>query len=77
MSSIVEALPNLRTLDLSETDITGVGVKHALKATHLERLVVNNCRKIGIDAIDWARSQGVRVDYRMSDDTPEGRKVRY
>ena len=77
VSLVAEGFRQLRKLDLSGTDITGVGVKHVLKAAHLEHLVVNNCRKIGIDAIDWARSQGVRVDYRMSDDTSGGNKVRY
>lgn len=77
VTQVVEALSRLRTLDLSETDISGVGVKQALQATHLEHLVVNHCRHIGIDAIDWARSRGVRVDHRMSDDPPGGRKVRY
>ncbi len=76
VSSISQALPSLRKLDLSETKITGVGVKHALNAVHLEHLVVNNCHKIGIDAIDWARSKGVRVDHRMSDDTSGSKKVR-
>lgn len=67
----------LRVLNLSGTEVTGVGVKEALKLPRLQHLIVNNCRHIGVDAIDWARSQGMRVDHRMSDDSGEGRQVRY
>lgn len=74
---IIETLPKLKTLDLSQTNITGVGVKSALKAKHLQKLVVNDCRLIGVDAIEWARSTGVQVEYRMTDNISGGRKVRY
>jgi hypothetical protein len=70
-------LSKLRTIDLSDTDVTGIGVKQALQQRHLEKLIVINCRRIGIDAIDWARSQGVQVEYRMLDDVSGGKKVRY
>lgn len=69
--------PKLIALDLSETDITGVGVKYALELKHLQKLIVNNCRKIGPDAIQWARSQGIQVEYRMLDHLGGGKKVRY
>ena len=77
VATVTGALSKLRVLDLSATDITGVGVKQALQSKHLTKLVVNNCRRIGIDAIDWARSQGVQVEYRMLDDVSRGKKVRY
>ena len=67
----------LTILDLSETDITGVGVKQALELKSLRKLVVNDCRRIGTDAIDWARSRGIQVEYRMSDNLSGGSKIRY
>ena len=74
---ITQNLSKLRTLDLSDTEISGIGVKEAMKQKHLERLIVNNCRHIGIDAIDWARSQGVQVDFSMFDNMFGGKKLRY
>jgi F-box/TPR repeat protein Pof3 len=77
VSNITRLLPRLTTLDLSETDITGVGVKQALQLKNLRKLIVNDCRRIGTDAIDWARSQGVKVEYRMCDNLSGGNKIRY
>ena len=77
VTQITKTLSKLKFLDLSETDITGVGVKQALQGKGLQQLVVNDCRFIGSDAIEWARSQGIRVQYRMSDNIAGGRKIRY
>lgn len=73
---IINAMPRLLSLDLSETKITGVSVRHAIKQQNLQHLAVNNCSEIGIDAIAWAREQGVEVQHRMSNGE-KGRKVRY
>ena len=70
-------LPKLQSLDLSETEITGIAVKRAVQDGHLKELIINNCRNIGLDAVQWAREQGVRVQYRMSDGSVGGRKVRH
>lgn len=77
IAAIMDSLPKLKSLDVSETNITGVGVKTALKPGHLVELVVNDCSKISLDAIQWAREQDVKVQHRMSDGSGRGRKVRY
>ena len=77
VTQIIKTLPKLQVLDLSRTDITGVGVKQALTSKHLEQLVLDDCSHIGFDAIEWARTQGIRVQHRMSDAASGGRKVRY
>lgn len=75
---LVEKLAKLEFLDVSGSDITGIGVKQLVQAPLIRHLVLNECRFLGRDAVDWARSQGVRVDYRMpAIDNGGGRKVRY
>ena len=66
---LAHQLPNLRYLDLGITKITGVGVKAlALKTgSKLERLSINHCRSISIDAVEWARAQGINVSFTFSD----------
>lgn len=55
----------LRILDISDcTQVTGVGLQALVRAhgSHLEKLVLNNCQRIGPDAVNWAVSQlGRRV----------------
>ena len=77
VSQIVKDLPKLRSLDLSATEITGVAVKEAVQSGHLEGLTLKDCRFLGRDAVEWARSQGVAVQYRMNDQVSGGRKIRY
>ena len=77
IAAIMDSLPKLKSLDVSETNITGVGVKTAIKPGHLVELIVNDCSKIGLDAIEWARQQGVSVRYRMSDGVKSGKKIRF
>lgn len=77
VTGIVECLPNLQTLDLSENDITGIGVRKAVQGGTVKDLTLDNCRKLGVDAVEWARRQGVKVHYRMSDGSTGGRKVRH
>ena len=72
-----KALHKLQSLDLSGTNVTGVGVKDIVQAGDLEELVLNDCRLLGTDAVDWARAQGIRVTYRMSDGGSGCKKVRY
>ncbi|RMY01860.1 hypothetical protein D0868_08276 [Hortaea werneckii] len=75
--AITETLPSLHTVDLSGTDITGVGVKKLLRDSNLKNLVVNDCRYLGSDAVAWAREHGVKVAYKMSSSETGGKKVRY
>ncbi|KAI7318060.1 hypothetical protein KC315_g10202 [Hortaea werneckii] len=74
---ITEKLPSLHTVDLSGTDITGVGVKKLLRNSNLKNLVVNDCRYLGSDAVAWAREHAVKVAYKMSSSETGGKKVRY
>lgn len=71
-------LVKLRTVDLTAADVTGIGVKALVQGLSLETLVLNDCRNVSPDAVEWARSKGVTVKYRMnSGNTKGGRKVRY
>lgn len=66
MLSIVALFPNLRILDAScNRYITGVAVKQFVKQgiTHLNLV---NCPDISPDAIEWARSEGVIVEYKLN-----------
>ncbi|KAI7316116.1 hypothetical protein KC315_g10886 [Hortaea werneckii] len=74
---IIDKLPRLHTVDVSGTDITGVGVKKLLRNSNLKTLVVNDCRYLGSDAVAWAREHGVKVAYKMSSSETGGKKVRY
>lgn len=73
---MINGLPELTSLDLSENDITGVAIRNIVENGHLEELFVNNCRKLGSDAVDLARRHGIKVQNRISDVANGGRKVR-
>ena len=65
---IAERLPQLKALDLSNSSVTGVGVKAILKGHgSLEWLGLNDCEHTSLDAVELARSMGVRVSYKSSD----------
>ena len=53
----------LRSLDVAHTKITGVGVKSLLlkEGCKLEQLNLKGCHSVSIDAVEWARGQGVSV----------------
>ncbi|KAK5109752.1 hypothetical protein LTR62_006592 [Meristemomyces frigidus] len=75
---IVDSFPHIQTLDLSESDVNGHDVKVLLQLKDLRHLILDDCRFLGRDAVDWARSQGVRVDARDSAASDvAGKKVRY
>jgi F-box/TPR repeat protein Pof3 len=76
MSSVASCLPLLQSLDVSGTDVTGAGIKDVIK-NGLKKLVVNDCRYLGLDAVHWARNQGVKVEYRSIDLMTGGKKLRY
>ncbi|KAI6709791.1 hypothetical protein JHW43_007682 [Diplocarpon mali] len=57
---VVGLYPNVKKLDMASTRITGVAVK-AFVENGLEWLKMNHCESVSVDAIDWARGQGVEV----------------
>lgn len=67
----------IRTLDLTGSGITGVGVREVAKLKKLEELVLDDCRSLGADAVAWAREQGLRVRYKMKSESGGGRRIRY
>jgi hypothetical protein len=77
MGIVGECLPELRFLNVSETDITGVGVKQVVQRGQLQKLIANDCRNLGQDAVVWARAQGVQVEHKTTNVLAGGRKVRY
>lgn len=75
VESILRQFQHLHYLDISGSSVTGVAVKEVVKAGHVRELVVNGCHKIGRDAVDWARCQGLKVEFRiMNNET--GKKLR-
>jgi len=74
---VAARLKKLRTVDLSGTDVDGWGVRKLVEQGGVRHLILNDCRRLGADAVDWARSQGVRVDARTRESTNGGRKVRH
>ena len=62
-------LSSLRLLHIADTRITGVGLKSLVLKVgcKLERLNIKNCKSVNIDAVEWARDQGVTVDFTFSE----------
>jgi len=58
--TIIDLYPNLRRIDISNTKITGVGVKHLI-SMGIKWLNLNECSHISPDAIEYARGKGVEV----------------
>ena len=55
----------LQSLNVAHTKITGVGVKSLLlkEGCKLEQLNLKSCHFVSIDAVEWARGQGVSVKF--------------
>ena len=55
----------LQSLDVGHTKITGVGVKSLLlkEGCKLKQLNLKGCHSVGIDAVEWARAQGVSITF--------------
>ncbi|KAI9810245.1 MAG: hypothetical protein M1827_006379 [Pycnora praestabilis] len=66
---LAKRIHHLKRLDISNTQITGVGVKALVtnQKGKIECLVLNNCQGISEDAVTWARSMGVMVQYSFPD----------
>lgn len=76
LSLVASHLPKLHSLNVSGTGATGAGIKEIVN-NGLKRLVVNDCRFLGHDAVQWARTQGVQVEHRSTDVMAGGKKLRY
>ncbi|KAI5201352.1 hypothetical protein E4T39_05204 [Aureobasidium subglaciale] len=77
---IATNMKQLQDIDLSSTMITGACVRalvEGLKST-LRTLKFVNVWHCSPDAPEWAREQGIRVQYSQNADTkPKGRKIRF
>ncbi|KAG9234324.1 hypothetical protein BJ875DRAFT_17711 [Amylocarpus encephaloides] len=62
--TLVDRFPNLRKLDVSATKVTGVAVRHFVNSGIIH-LKVSECFDISADAVAWARSQGVEVEFNF------------
>ncbi|KAK2756097.1 hypothetical protein FQN54_005504 [Arachnomyces sp. PD_36] len=62
-SMIIEHMPNLKVLNVNQTQITGLFVKDLVDSEDvpLERLFTEKCGNLGADAIAYARARGVDV----------------
>lgn len=58
---VIKLFPNLRSLDVSTSKVTGVAVKEFVNRG-VTTLRCNNCYRISPDAIDYARAHGVEVE---------------
>jgi F-box/TPR repeat protein Pof3 len=76
LSAVASSLKKLQSLNVSGTEVTGAGIKQIVD-NGLKKLVANNCRFVGLDAIQWARTKGVHVENRNTDTTTGGKKLRY
>ena len=76
---IAQRLQRLTVLDLSHTGVTGVGVKALVlkQGVKLQQLNLNHCREVSIDAVEFARSQGIHVDFFFPDNLKYGKRIRY
>ena len=72
--AVAHNLPNLKFLDLGRTKVTGVGVKALVTELNgkLEWLGLDECMYTSFDAVELARSMGIKVSYRFPD--PKGSK---
>ncbi|KZF24302.1 RNI-like protein [Xylona heveae TC161] len=70
----------LKKLNLSRTRVTGAGLKTLVthpKANKLERLVLNGCTSMGIDAAEYIKTKGIAVEFRFPDNLKYGKRIRY
>jgi len=63
---IAEHGKRLKTLQIPNSKITGVGLKKlVLACPSLAAIDLNGCKDVSIDAVDWAREQGLSVMWKM------------
>jgi len=75
MIQLVNQYPNLRKLDVATTRITGVAVRHFV-AMGIKWLCLNECEKVSLDAVEYARGKGVEVEYRFPSRANSSRRFR-
>ena len=75
---IARNVPRLKSLDVSNTKITGVGVKALVVGLEgrLEHLCLDGCRSTNIDAVELARAAGLKVAFGFPDPLSGGRRIR-
>lgn len=75
---IAENCSALERLSLKNSGVSGVGVKAIVTALEgkLEYLNLNGCIHTSYDAVEWARSKGVRVAFSLSEGGSGGKKIR-
>ena len=71
-------LPRLQKLDVTNSRITGVGIKALVVGLQgkLEHLCLNGCSSTNIDAVRLAREMGVKVAYGFPNPLRGGRRIR-
>ena len=76
---IATKFPSLVYLDLSYTPVSGVGVKALVmkEGEKLEKLVLQHCKNVSVDAVDYARAMGVNVVYNFPENVKYRKKVRH
>ena len=76
---LAEHAPNLRELDLSQTQATGVGIKALVHKVGkpLRKLAFDDRGTISFDAVSYARKNGIEVVVRGGGTAGKGKKVRY
>ncbi len=77
--TLINGKHRLRRLDLSNTSVTGVGIKALVtdpQRPRIEWLGVNNCSSLGSDAVDLARSKGIEVEYQFPDTLKSAKRIR-
>ena len=79
MKRIATGCPMLEHVELSGLRITGITVKELCSHTAIKTLILSNCLNISLDAIDWARTRGVKVVVNQmgNERSSSGRRVRY
>lgn len=65
--NLVKKCPNLKTLDISYTKITGVAVKQFVDQG-IKRLNLRGCDKVSPDAVEFARGKGLDVTFNFAAD---------
>ncbi|PSK53748.1 F-box/TPR repeat protein pof3 [Elsinoe australis] len=76
---ILLKMKDLEVIDLSHSDVTGVGIKGlVVGCKRLKKLGVACCNDLGMDAVEWARTKGIEVDcFWEKSGAQGGRVVRY
>jgi F-box/TPR repeat protein Pof3 len=72
---IVDLYPNLQSLDVTWTKITGVAVKHFVNKG-VTSLKLDECHNLSTDAVEWARGKGVEVEFNFPSRSSRARTFR-